>query len=364
MKTSSLQFRGAAHLKHRLILATLSGKSIKVTDIRPDGLAPGLRDYEISLLRLLDALTTGMTLEINETGTAVRYVPGYVRGGDEIVHECATSRGIGYYAELVFMLAPFGKKTTRVVLKGVTNNPLDESVDVLEAVTVPLMRRLGLCTHSEPVHVKMFKRGLQPGAGGEMVITCPVIPKLDIIKLTDPGYVKRVRGVAFSCRVSPAFSNRLIDETRRILNDFTGDVFIYSDHAERAKAGNSPGFGITLVSESTTHCLLATDATSSLNEQEPEQCAKLAAYALLDEIDQGGCIPSSHQCMVLLAMALSEPDVSKLVTGKLSNAAIQLLRDIRLFLGVTFKIKEQEGSEALTLSCIGVGMVNAARNRH
>ena len=42
---------------------------------------PGLRDYEASLLRLLDKLTNGMAVEINESGTALKYKPGIVTGG-------------------------------------------------------------------------------------------------------------------------------------------------------------------------------------------------------------------------------------------------------------------------------------------
>jgi hypothetical protein len=41
-----------------------------VDDIRVNDQNPGLRDYEASLLRLLDKLSNGMAVEINESGTA------------------------------------------------------------------------------------------------------------------------------------------------------------------------------------------------------------------------------------------------------------------------------------------------------
>ena len=37
-------------------------------DIRVDDAAPGLRDYEASLLRLLEKVSNGTVVEINETG--------------------------------------------------------------------------------------------------------------------------------------------------------------------------------------------------------------------------------------------------------------------------------------------------------
>jgi RNA 3'-terminal phosphate cyclase-like protein len=41
-----------------------------VDDLRVDDTrAPGLRDYEMSLLRLLEKVSNGTVVEINETGT-------------------------------------------------------------------------------------------------------------------------------------------------------------------------------------------------------------------------------------------------------------------------------------------------------
>ena len=63
-----LRFRGSEHLRQRLVCATLSGKAIRIDDIRAQDQNPGLRDYEASLLRLLEKVTNGCIIEINETG--------------------------------------------------------------------------------------------------------------------------------------------------------------------------------------------------------------------------------------------------------------------------------------------------------
>lgn len=63
-----LKFRGSQHLRQRLICATLSGKAIRVDGIRDRDQNPGLRDYEACLLRLIEKVTDGCVIEINETG--------------------------------------------------------------------------------------------------------------------------------------------------------------------------------------------------------------------------------------------------------------------------------------------------------
>lgn len=53
--------------------------------------AISIADYEASFLRLVDKLTNGSRIEINETGTRVRLRPGFVSGG-RIEHECGRTR--------------------------------------------------------------------------------------------------------------------------------------------------------------------------------------------------------------------------------------------------------------------------------
>lgn len=65
-----VRFSTHRYLRQRLVLAILSGKSLRVDNIRPDDVHVGLRDYEINLLRLVEKVTNGSTIEISVTGTS------------------------------------------------------------------------------------------------------------------------------------------------------------------------------------------------------------------------------------------------------------------------------------------------------
>ena len=43
-------------------------------------------------------------------GTTLRYKPGIVTGGPGLVHDCGTSRAIGWFLEPLAVIALFGKK--------------------------------------------------------------------------------------------------------------------------------------------------------------------------------------------------------------------------------------------------------------
>lgn len=76
-------------------------------------------------MTLLDRITNGTKIEINETGTSLFYRPGLLVGG-ELEHNCSLQRGITYYLDAVMALAPFCKKPVDITLRGVTNNTLGE----------------------------------------------------------------------------------------------------------------------------------------------------------------------------------------------------------------------------------------------
>lgn len=76
------------------------------------------------MLRLIDKITNGMVLDIDEVGTKLFFQPGLLTGG-VIEHECCKERGIGYYLEVIFLFAPFFKKGIQITLRGVTNHEVN-----------------------------------------------------------------------------------------------------------------------------------------------------------------------------------------------------------------------------------------------
>ena len=199
-----LRYSGSNWLRQRLILSTLSGRPIFVSNIRitPEGPEKhvGLRDYEASLLRLLDKITRGSVVQINETGTALAYRPGVITGGAHLVHECPPSRGLGYFLEVLLALAPFGKKALSIVLRGTTNHPRDMSVDMIRSCTLHLVNGKFKISEeqAEEATLQVIRRGAYPLGGGEIKFTCPIVKRqLSPVQLTEEGMIKRIRGIAY-----------------------------------------------------------------------------------------------------------------------------------------------------------------------
>ncbi|KAL3813345.1 hypothetical protein ACJIZ3_014613 [Penstemon smallii] len=374
-KFTYMRVKGSQNIRLRLLLSTISTTPVLIEDIRTDSTWPGLRPHEVSFLRLLEKISDDCVVEINETGTKLKYKPGIIMGGRHLVHDCGTSRSIGYFLEPLIVLGLFGKKPLSIRLRGITNDSKDPSVDTFRAATLPILKQFGV--PSDGLQMKIESRGVLPHGGGEIILSIPIIQEnLKAVNWIDEGMVKRIRGVTFSTRVSSQFENTMIHAARGIFNRLLPDVHIYTDHKAGDQAGKSPGYGISLFAETTSGCYISSDTAVSyarmeeegeMDEEEkkelspPEEVGEQIAAALLGEIEQGGVVDSSHQGLLFILCALCPQDVSKVRVGKLSPYGIQVLRNIRDFLGVKFVIKPDPSTGTVILKCVGCGLKNLSR---
>eukprot|EP00297_Palpitomonas_bilix_P013189 CAMPEP_0113888708 /NCGR_PEP_ID=MMETSP0780_2-20120614/13033_1 /TAXON_ID=652834 /ORGANISM="Palpitomonas bilix" /LENGTH=366 /DNA_ID=CAMNT_0000877609 /DNA_START=201 /DNA_END=1297 /DNA_ORIENTATION=- /assembly_acc=CAM_ASM_000599 len=364
-----IQFKGAQQLRQRIANSLLSGKLIRISDIRSNDSEPGLRDYEASYLRLIEKVTNGSRIDINVTGTTIKFKPGVITGGSGLSHECGTTRSIGYFIEGLLLFLPFGKAPTQITFRGITNDESALSVDTLRTVTLPFARKFGIeGRDGEALALKVVRRGAPPRGGGQVVFDCPIVKKLQCVQMTELGRVRRVRGVAYTTKVSPQVANRIVDATKGVLTRFLPDVYIYTDHYKGVDSGLSPGYGLSLVAETTSGVTICTEGTAqskrrggdkkeeqdtqgldevlgvdlaSLAREDakterpimPEEIGQQVAHDLLREVRSQAPIDQSHTALAIFLMAVAPQNSSKIRVAPPSQQTIQLLRDIKEFYG-------------------------------
>jgi RNA 3'-terminal phosphate cyclase-like protein len=352
------RFRGSQYFRQRIVCSVLSGKSILINDIRSMDEHPGLKDFESSLLIMVEKISNGCKIIIDDTGTSLLFHPGFLVGG-KFSHDCGNTRSVGYFLEALILMAPFVKEPLVASLSGITNHNdnLDISVDLFRVVTLPLLRHFGI---ENGLEFKILKRGCYPTGGGLVELKCPIVNKINPVQLLDEGKVRRIRGITFTSRISTQFSHRMIETSKGMLKEYIGDVYLYSDHYKRRDGGESPGYGISLVAETTTGCLLSSEMMGKGGIL-PEDVAIETTQQLLHEILRGGCCDTPSQSLMLLFMAASSEDLSKIRIGKLTPYTIEFLRNILLFFKVKFNIEPDPESKTVILSCIGSGYLNYSR---
>lgn len=271
--------------------------------------------------------------------------------------------------DILLALGPFCKTPINVTLRGITNSRDNPSIDHIKAAAFPILKRFIVV--DDGLEMKVTKRGLKPDGGGEVIFKCPVRKNLRPIQCLNPGMVKRIRGTVYASKVSPALANRTVEAAKGVLLNFIPDIYIHTDQNRGKLSGKSPGYGVNLIAETNEGVFFGAEVISNIpgdgvDPSVPEDLGKEAANKLLDEIYRGGCMDSSYQWLCALYMALGQKDVSKFLTGPLSDYTIHFLQHLRDFFGVTFKLenpKNEDDDDELNLykvlmTCVGIGYSN------
>ena len=392
-----VSFTTQKSLTHRLILSTLTGRAVHFKKIRPSSLThTGLAPHEISFLRLLEAVTNGSQIVISVTGTELLYKPGLITGSasgsgassgvirHELPAEC--TRGISYFLIPLCLLAPFSKAPFNVLFTGPgvisSATPTgDMSADSVRTAILPLYAQFGITNNIE---LRILRRsntntGGKGGAGEVQLVFGHQVRLPKTVHITNPGRVKKIRGVAYCTGVSGSNNARMIEEARGILNRMTGDTYIFSDVSSAPyltsgdksnpnwKRKTGIGFGLSLVAESSTGSLYSADLASPPGGGiPPEDVGQQCAHQLLETISSGGAVSPAAAPTVLTLMAMGSEDVGRLQLGKdvlSSEAIIGLARDLRAFGGSGWGARESlEGGDGdVVVSVVGRGIGNIGR---
>ncbi|TVY44363.1 RNA 3'-terminal phosphate cyclase-like protein [Lachnellula subtilissima] len=325
-----LRFTTHKSLTQRLVLSTLTGRPIHVSQIRSSSPTnPGLAPHEISFLRLLDSITNGSSLQISYTGTTFTYIPGLITGsvvnsGDVV--KCALPescrRGVSWFLIPLCMLAPFSKAPLNVRFEGegvITSatETGDVSVDSVRTAILPLYEQFGI------MGAKLELRVLQR-----------------------------------SCAGSGAKGGGGVVELR-----FCGDR---NDPGKKKRTG--VGFGLALIAESSAEGVIysADVAAPSSGGVTPEDIGKQCAYQLLENISQGGCVTRVGAGTVLTLMAMGSEDVGRVRLGRDvlgTEDVILLARDLKKFGASSWGMRDAEDDETgdIIVSVKGIGVGNVGR---
>jgi RNA 3'-terminal phosphate cyclase-like protein len=247
-----------------------------------------------------------------------------------------------------------------ISFKGITSSKLDIGVDTIRTSIFPVLQKFGI----DRQELRIVNRGSEPLGGGEVVLSCPhlVLQPNTLHALSTPA-VDKIRGIAYSTRVSPASVNRIIESARQVLKRTGCETFIYSDVARGEESGKSPGFGVTIVAETKNGWAISCEQVASSGSV-PEDLGYEAALKLLEQISYGGVVGKNQIELAIVLMILGKEDIGRIIVGKevVDAKVVRLLRCIKSFWNLEVVFKELSDNEnELLLSVKGTGFVSASK---
>ncbi len=350
----SLLEGGGQLLRVAVALSGVTGRPIRVENIRLKREKPGLRHQHLSAVKavaeLVDAQVTGLKVGSQN----ITFQPGRMVSKDYSV-DVGTAGSTTLILQALMPALAFAPAQTRVTLTGGTNNPLAPSIDYMMHVLMPALRMAAY-----NCEVDLVRRGFYPKGDGHVIVDSKATDTLRPLQLIQPEEIRRVNIHSYSCRLPSHITQRMAKSASEIIQktlraETTTSIEVLQ--AEDPKCSPDPGCGLLLTLEHTSGLVAGFDGLGEQGKP-AERVAEEVVYSAQHHLRAEAPV-EPHLCDQLIVWMSLADGHSQVRTSALTLHALTCIEVARQVLGVKFEVEGKLG-EAATISCDGVGLRNTA----
>ena len=163
----SLGEGGGQIIRTAMSLATILGKSIRISNIRAKREKKGLRPSHLQAVLSSAKLGNGILHGASVGSTEIDYIPGEILKNYSGKIDTGTAGSIPLIIQTILPISIFQKIDLDVNIIGGTEVPHSPTIDYLEKVVLPVYRRLGAS-----VELEIKQRGYYPRGAGMVRCRC------------------------------------------------------------------------------------------------------------------------------------------------------------------------------------------------
>ena len=332
-------------LRERLFLSFISKKPIYIENIRVNFEKKGLRNFELNLLSLFDKLSMDCSVEINETGTNLKFVPSYLKGGN-FFHSTNGTRSLGYYLEFLSYIIPSFKEKTNLKITGLRSLKADISLETFAYVNLSLLRKIG----GRDLKLRIISNSISNVKNTEIILFCPKTDLFRSIYFNKRGLILAMRIIFTTSSNSILSYENLFTILPRKLLDSSLQFRIHNFKIFNKKINFKT---ITILAETSTGCILSIDSTMTRKNLKINQWVEFYRgifFEFFQEIITGNCVDGHNQVFFLINfLGINSGKNSEIKVKKLTLSTIYFLRETKLILGSFFKIKYLKESKKIII---------------
>ena len=323
---------GGQFVRTAVALSAMTGKAVKITNIRNARPEPGLKTQHIEGIYSIGELCNAKISGLELGSKTLEFIPGKIEPHDLKIR-ISTAGSIGLVLQAVMLaVAKLGKPITIDIKGGGTWGKWAPPVEYLKNVFLPLI--------GDKTEITVRKEGFYPKGGAEVIVnTVPWKPHK--LELLEAGPVEKLLGV--SCASLPLarskVAERQVDFAGMLLRQNLGKTL---DSEVRYKPTDSTGSGM-LVYAKTRNSVIGGDCIGELRKS-AEDVGKEAAKNLLIDLSQGA-VDRHAADMLLPYMALAGS--GKIATPEITDHILTNISVIEKFLPVKFKIDGENGKPGI-----------------
>lgn len=323
---------GGQLVRTAVALSAITGKAIRVVNVRPKRDKPGLAPQHLAAVRAVAEVCDAHTEGLQLGAVAFVFSPGALKGGT-FRFDVGTAGSITLVLQALLPVLIMNRAAAHVVVTGGTDVRQAPPADYLAKVIARHLARLGAS-----VRLTILRRGYYPRGGGEIAVeTAP--GKLHPGRLSVPGALQRLEGAAHVANLPAHIAERMRSAA---LAQFAGlrpeaNIAVrVLGHAEAIGQG-----GAIAAWAETEHTVLGAARVAERGVR-AEMLGEAVGRELRADLEAGATadVHAGDQLLIYFALAGGE---ASFTTRELTSHARTAMWLIGRFLPVRFAVEEREG---------------------
>ena len=345
---------GGQILRISVALSSISGKPLKIFNIRANRSPPGLRGQHLNAVKAVAMLVNAQVEGLKLGSTAISFLPHNIKGGSFNV-DVGTAGSSNLVLQALMPVAPFAPSNVSVGIRGGTNNPKAPPTDYIQMVLLPTIAKMGF-----KGSVNLLRRGFFPKGQGIIKSEFRPVKRLMPIQLTSSAEVKRLFGLSYSSKLPSHIVERMAKSAETTLSkkSFKNmNIDLEVLQSNNSKCAVDSGCGIILLAELTSGSILCANSIGKIGKP-AEKVGEDAATDLLKQLNSGAPVDKYLADQIIVYMSLAD-GISKIRTTELTLHTLTCIEISKRVLGTNFSIEGELGNQA-TITCKGIGLENSA----
>lgn len=299
---------GGQILRTSLTLSSILNLSFEMNNIRAKRKKPGLLPQHLTSVRAAKKITDAKVEGDEFKSQNLVYEPKKICGGEyefDVAEERGSAGATGLVFQTIIPILLFGKRPSKVTIKGGTHVPFAPPYHYLKETFLPTLRKMDL-----ELELSIGRWGFYPRGGGEISVLITPLSNLNPLRIAEKGKLLELRGISAVANLPLSIAHRQKKRTVERLNEFKVDIEI----EEAASVG--PGTFIFLLAKY-ENCLCGFSALGARGKP-AERVADEVADAFLYHHNSNGAVEKHLADQLLLYASLAKGE-SSFTTSKISQ---------------------------------------------
>jgi RNA 3'-terminal phosphate cyclase (ATP) len=337
---------GGQILRTAVGLSAVTGKPVKIINIRVKRRNPGLQRQHITAVKAVMKLS-GATVRGLELGSTTLYFKPSKLTSGEFLFDIGTAGSVTLVFQALLPLLPFLPGSTTITVRGGTDVPWSPTIDYVRNVLSHFLERMGSL-----VSIKLLRRGHYPKGGGLVTFEIRDPPgKLSPLNIIERGDVIEIKGVSHARRLPRHVAERQARSAKDYIEkNFPGyRTIIDIDHSDDSLG---PGSGIALWALC-ENSIIGADSLGKRGKP-AEVVGREAASKLVKDLSTGMALDTHMGDIIIPLLALA---TGKSVVGgaSLTMHAVTNVFVVKKILGIHIRYEGETG-KPFKLYIDGVGL--------